>query len=74
MTKKDYIALALALKAKKPVYAGDMKHMDYTYHSEAYGMWKDCVIAVVEALAADNPKFSKGKFVAACGVPNALDK
>jgi len=74
MTKKDYEALASAFIRTKPLFIGDMESQAYLHHSFEYGMWKDCVIAVVEALAADNPKFSKGKFIAACGVPNILDK
>ena len=59
MTKKDFIALAAALKHTKPSpYVGE------------YRMWRDCVIAVLEVCAKDNAKFDRWKFINACGVPN----
>ena len=74
MTKKDYTALAAALKATKPVYTGDKFHMDYAYHGIAYQQWVDDVTAITEVCAVGNTSFSRGKFIAACGVPNILDK
>ena len=70
MTKKDFGALASAFIRTKPLFIGDMDSMAFLHHSLEYNMWKDCVIAVMEACIADNPKFDKGKFMTACGVPN----
>jgi len=74
MTKKDYTALALALKAAMPRYAGDKDHAHYAQHCDEYGQWCRDVNAVLVVCAKDNPAFSKGRFIAACGVPNILDK
>ena len=72
MTKKDYEALASAFIRTKPLFIGDMDSMEYLHHSLEYGQWKQDVVAVIQALAADNPRFHKGKFMAACGVPNLV--
>lgn len=61
MTKKDYLALAAAFKTTKPPKNAD---------AYAQQQWRDCVLAVIEMCARDNPNFHRGKFVAACGVPN----
>lgn len=74
MTKRDFIAFAAKLKACMPVYEGDKDNIDYLYHGFQYSQWVQCVRAVLEVCEASNPKFSKGKFIAACGVPNLLDK
>ena len=70
MTQKDFKALAAALKETMPVYTGDKGHADYAYHCEEYGQWKQDVVAVLMACEDTNPKFHKGKFIAACGIPN----
>lgn len=65
MTKQHFKALANALKATKPPrYDGSAQSMQ----------WRDCVIAVTEVCASFNTAFKKGKFLAACGLPNILDK
>jgi len=73
VTKQDYIALAAALKAQMPTYTGDKHHADYGVHGFVYHQWTCDVRAITEVLANGNPKFSKGKFIAACGIPNILD-
>ena len=61
MTKKDYIALATALEAVKP---------DPLDHTLASRKWGECVNAILEVCARDNPAFHRGRFLDACGVPN----
>jgi hypothetical protein len=61
MTKKDYVALAAALKATKPPSNAD---------AYAQQQWRDCVQAVFEVCVKDNPDFHRGKFLTACGIPN----
>lgn len=57
MTKKDYIALAAALKAEV-----DGSDNDYrTAGIEAAAK------AMASVLRADNPRFDRDKFLAACG-------
>ena len=68
MTKKDYIALAAALKAVKPTYT---PHDDTPDHGAlAYHQWVRDVTAVMDVCVTDNRDFHKGKFMTACGVPN----
>ena len=55
MTRKDYVALAEALRV-----AGDMLNTGIGVH-EAY------VVAVADVLAADNPRFDRDRFYKAAG-------
>jgi hypothetical protein len=54
MTKKDYILLAKALAS---VHAGN---------DDQESMWENCVGAVGQALAQDNPNFNPSTFALAC--------
>jgi hypothetical protein len=67
MTKNNFAALAAALKAQKPDGTKSMEQA-------AYQQWTHDVIAVMHVCTNMNPRFSKGKFLAACGIPNILDK
>jgi hypothetical protein len=62
MTKNNFTALAAALKATKPT--GDAGWLE---------QWNNDVIVVMNICTVMNPRFNKGKFIAACGVPNILD-
>jgi hypothetical protein len=73
MTKQDYIALAAVLNTAKPVFTGDKDSMEYMYYEFCHQQWVSDVRAITEACAKGNPKFNKGKFIAACGIPNILD-
>jgi hypothetical protein len=64
MTKKDYIALAAALKSAQPPSNAD---------AYARQQWLDCVRAVMEMCAKDNPNFRRNTFATACGITNVLD-
>ena len=66
MTKKDYIALAAALKAQRPT--GDTELAYISRHQ-----WYHDVMAVMEVLRADNPKFNRNTFTTACGITNVMD-
>lgn len=70
MTKKDFAALASAFIRTKPLFIGDIDDVSYRHHSLEYGMWKDCVLAVMDVCSQSNPSFHRGKFATACGVPN----
>ena len=54
MTRKDYELIARAL-ANTPD-GGDVK-----------SQWEECVSAIADALARDNPRFSRERFYKACG-------
>lgn len=60
MTKKDYALIAQALKEAQPSWDD--------YSGEAYDQHcNDCEV-VAEALARDNPRFNRERFLKACGV------
>lgn len=59
MTQKDYIKLAAALAAVRPVPA---------QHAQML-RWQLCRNAVAGVLQADNPKFSPSLFQKACERP-----
>jgi hypothetical protein len=71
MTKKDYILIAAALR-------GDAAHLTHQagipyermtpWYRGAYDQWNTAAMAVADALASDNPKFDRSRFLAACGV------
>jgi hypothetical protein len=56
MTRKHYITLAAALRRSQP-FADEPHHFD---------QWLDDVRAIANVLAADNPRFSRERFYAAC--------
>lgn len=66
MTKKHFNAFAAALKATMPVYTGS--------HCKEYAQWRQDVIAVLEVCEKSNPSFNRGRFIAACGIPNVIMK
>jgi hypothetical protein len=59
VTKKDYIALAAALRAVQPSLPNDCI---------AGLQYRRDVQAVATALRSDNPKFNQDRFFAACGL------
>ncbi len=59
MTRKDYIAIAAAIKRNLDAYG------DYT---EARQAMTEIAISVSQVMARDNARFDSIKFLAACGV------
>ena len=57
MTRKDYVVLARALSLTKP------KHDD----GEPRAQWEHDLTVVCNALAADNPRFDRTRFLQAAG-------
>ena len=57
MTKKDFEALAAALRAAKPTV-----HKD----TDRYQAWASAISAVADACQASNPRFDRDKFLRAC--------
>lgn len=60
MTRKDYILLANALASAKPEYVPTASPFNE--------QWRDDCEAVADALAADNARFERERFLKACGV------
>jgi len=60
MTKKHFIAIAEMLATLKPI-AGDSD-----YNSGRYSQWVDYVNAMVNLMAAENPRFDRNRFEVAC--------
>ena len=63
MTRKDYELIAKAIKAAKP---SDSTMADYAEMTRKLG-WRNTVHSVAEALAGDNPRFDRERFLKACG-------
>lgn len=57
MTRKDYIALAAALKDEQP-----------NPESVTHACWNNNVLAVANVLQDDNPRFDRERFLRAAGV------
>lgn len=63
MTRKDYQVLASALHDVQPelITSSDDRY------GAAYGnQWQACVSAIADALAKDNPRFDRTRFLVAC--------
>lgn len=58
MTKKDYIAIAEAIRV-----ADDSCDMDNASHTGVY----IAATSITKVMAADNPRFDRDKFLKACG-------
>ena len=57
MTKKDYVLIARVLKAQTEVLQGSQ-----------FDSHHNTIFMLAEALAKENPKFDKNKFLSACGL------
>ena len=62
MTRKDYVAIAAALKFERDGYSPNWDTNLFRAHTDA------CK-AVSRAMAQDNPRFNRARFLTACGVP-----
>ncbi len=59
MTRKDYVLIAEALKKARPTPS------DY---NSAHVQFRADVTLIADALANDNPRFDRERFLKACGV------
>jgi hypothetical protein len=71
MTRKDYVAIAVALQTDAAhLYRAERR--DYSQMNDwergAYDQWNTTVRAVADVLARDNARFDRGRFLKACGV------
>lgn len=60
MTKKDYVKLADLFKRMYPATHNGQPALD------AFAEWGDLKEGLMEILAADNPRFDRDRFNAAC--------
>ncbi len=60
MTRKDYILIAAAIKAAATEYPDE--------RPDAKQQQEDVAFSIAEALASDNPRFDRERFLKACGV------
>ena len=65
MTRKDYVLIAAALKSTKPV-----PPTNATLDTRVAGAmaWGRTAAYLTDALASDNPRFDRERFLKACGV------
>jgi hypothetical protein len=72
MTRKDYILIAAALKGDAAHLQANAVYSDYStmpsWNKGAYDQWNTTVLAVADALARDNARFDRARFLTACGV------
>jgi len=54
MTRKDYVAIAAALANVRT--------------QATIPSWQSCCEKIADAMAADNPRFDRARFLKACGV------
>lgn len=68
MTRKDYVALAAALKDAKPLSTRPQMRNLYGAEDETpYTVWCASVYAVSDVLGRDNTRFDRERFLTACG-------
>ena len=61
MTRKDYVAIAGALR-----YVLDVHNQ--AGNNETQSAIHDCVAGIANVMAQDNPRFDRARFLKACGV------
>ena len=61
MTRKDYVLIAAALAAAGQTYSARLI-------AEARDQWVEDCHALADALARDNARFDRERFLTACGV------
>jgi hypothetical protein len=67
MTRKHFAAIAATLLAEKP--AVGVAYQDMTpWQRGAYDSWNTTVLAFAAMCRAQNPRFNRARFLAACGV------
>ena len=70
MTRKDYVAFAELVSRIQPRFEGMCGNgYLYIFHTETEGdPLEDLVAGMADVFAADNPRFDRGRFMAACGM------
>jgi hypothetical protein len=70
MTRKDYVAIAAAVKAARPTRQPDgTRRLGQNDRDDALvtSTLDAVVLNLTEALTEDNPRFDAGRFIDACG-------
>jgi hypothetical protein len=74
MTKKDYELIARTLNGEKPGAEPedycDWSPEQWHAHDAMWRQWRTVCCRFADVLAADNPRFDRARFLAACGVNN----
>lgn len=70
MTKKDFILIAAALKAARPIPKHEAYALDH-YELIARDTHRNAADNVANALHSTNPLFDRARFLIACGVESA---
>lgn len=68
MSKKDYVAIAEAIRGVRQ-YAANTKSHDYPYDRAT--CWH-IATAIARVAETDNPNFNREKFLSACGFPKGM--
>jgi hypothetical protein len=68
VTKKDYIKFAIIFKETHQKYQGDAVTRYSTW------LWTKLMNGVADIFQADDPRFDRARFIAACNAPIAEDK
>ena len=63
MTRKDFIAIANALRESRPTLDRSVKDARGFYAQHL----NDCIL-ICDVLSHDNPRFDRARFLKACGV------
>lgn len=70
MTRKDYIAIAAALRAENPAIVPEVPTPDpvaaYFRQGLAHGHYR-ATVAIAAMLGAENPRFDRDRFLVAAG-------
>ena len=79
MTKKDYILLAQALKDSRPTlkqlqiveaWQGENTFINDSAFQTSMTQWQSCVLKIAAELENDNHRFTRERFLQACGYNN----
>lgn len=69
MSKKHFNDLASRLSALKPTLASNGAKLSLRTHKQGrLNQWQDMVKEVASFCAAQNPRFDRDRFLAACGM------
>lgn len=66
MTRRDYVRIAAALRGARP-FGQTVSGARFGMHPAARQQWHADTDALADALAADNPRFDRARFLAAAG-------